>query len=264
MKDLTLISGLTEIEFNDVGNAQGFEYPELSNVTVSVPGRSGQFYLNSDYEARRLSWEGLANGVTERREISSFQIGSLKTLKFSTCDDIALQTDVEILKFIMPSKLGRSKYLFEALAPDYRFVAQVASIATTQVTIVTGGTALPTALPISFGSVTGTPALTVNNAGNAYASTVFTIKGPGTNFIVQNQTTGQSFNVNIALLSNETVVVDTENRTVVKGSTNQYGLFSGDFWELAPGNNEIFFNADSGTDANTLLTIDYRSSYLGI
>lgn len=256
------------VTFSDIGNLQGFEHSNITNIVNKVPGRSGAFYITSDYERRRLSWEGLVNGRSSlssgRASVLRTTIGALKTLAFDTCDGLSLQVDVELNRIVMPAKQGRSKYLFEAIAPDYRLVSQALNISSTQITVVTGGTTLPTALPISFSSAGGTPSLTVNNAGNVSASPTFTILGPGTTFIVQNQTTGESFTVDLTLLAGETVVVDVANRTVTKGTTNQYGSFSGDFWELDPGDNEIFFNATSGSTDNTLLTINYRDSYNGV
>lgn len=265
LETMTLVNtDSTEIVMSSVGNLQGIEYPEISSVVVSVPGRSGQFYLNSDYEKRVLSWDGLANTLAERRAILGIQIGSLKTLKFNTCDNLSLQADIEITRIIMPAKHGRQKYMIQALAPDYRLLGQELKTASTAVTVVSGGTALPTALPMSFVNVSGTPSLNIHNAGNAYAEPTFTVYGPGTGFVVQNQTTGAVFNLDITLLAGESMVISVKNRTVLKGTTNQYGSFSGDFWELAPGNNQIFFNASSGTDVDTLLSISYRDSYLGV
>jgi phage-related protein len=264
MTNFILDNNGTDITFENVGSLVGFEYPQISNVVVAVPGKPGDYFVNSDYKSRRLSWQSTANNAVNRREILGIQIGSLKTLKFTTCDLLMLQVDVEMTRIVSQYQERRTVAMFDAIAPDYRLLSQTLNTSSTQVTVVTGGTALPTELPLSFSSSGGTPSLTINNAGNAPAAATFTITGPGTDFIVQNQTTGQSFNINLTLLTGETVVVNTQDRTVIKGTTNQYGSFSGDFWELAPGDNEIFFNASSGTDDNTLLQIDYRDSYLGI
>ena len=264
INNLAIVNNGVDIDFDTIGNLQGFEYPEISNITVKVPGRSGAFYVSSDYERRRLSWEGVVKGASARQTLASILIGSLKTLKFGTCDGLSLQTDVELNRMVMPAKQDQGKYMFDVTAPDYRLVAQALSTDSTQITVLTGGTAIPTIVPISFTSTGGTPPLTVTNNGTVNASPIFTILGPGTDFIVQNQTTGELFNIGLTLLAGETIVINIQERTIIKGSTNQYGDFSGDFWELAPGDNEIFFNATTGSTVATLLTVNYRDSYLGV
>jgi phage-related protein len=107
--------------------------------------------------------------------------------------------------------------------------------------------------------------LVVNNAGNEFSPPTIIVRGPGTNFVVQNISTGKKFNLNLSLLAGEEVTINTLNRTVVKGNNqNVFGAFTGEFWFLRPGNNAISFNAVSGTDAQTRLTIRFRSAWRGV
>ncbi len=266
MKNFQLINiDETVINMKNVGNTQGFEYPEIIAVITDVPGRSGAFYVKSDYGRRRLSWEGITDNVDDRRDVLAIQIGALKTLKFDLCDDISVQTEIAILRLTMPYKTGRSKYLIEAVAPDYRFFSQTLTSQSTAPTISSGGVSLPTELPMDFSNVTGVPYLTLTNNGDEPTPPIFTIDGPGTNFTIQNITSGGIFQLNTSITATDQIVVDVANQTIIlNGTTNIYGVKTGNLWDIPSGTSELNFAPQTGSDTNTLLTVEYRSAYKGL
>lgn len=267
MTNFKIIDGNTTIDFDTIGDLSGFEFPTVTTIVADVPGRSGALYINSKYSRRRLSWQGviLEPGPSNRRDILRINVGSLKTLKFETCDGLALQAQIEIERITMPYRLGRSQYLIEAVAPDPRFYTQTLTSVSTGETTSVGGVTLPTTLPIDFSNVVGTPKLQLENNGTEETPAVFTIHGPGTTFTIQNVTTGEVLQLNTTLSVSDTVVIDILNRTaLLNGTTNIFGLISGDWWLVPLGESELHFTAQTGSGETTQVTVAYREAYKGI
>ena len=267
MNSLILTHNSNSFDFEFIDELSGFEYPTKVVVTEDTPSREGTLYVDALFRKRRLSWRGMLDNGTalqKRRDlISSAGSRTLGTLTFTTLDNINLQSDIQVERISMDYVNKRSVYLIEAIAPDYRFFSQTLTTVSTVPTVQTGGTSIPTPIPMSFGNVQGVPNLNVNNSGNENASPIFTLTGAGTSFTVQNITTGEMFKITFNLPSGQTIVIDTNSKTVLLGNQNAYSTFTGTFFELTPGSNIIHFTA-TGSDANTLLTISYRSAYLGV
>lgn len=92
-------------------------------------------------------------------------------------------------------------------------------------------------------------AITINNAGGAGTKPVVTFTGPLTNIVLLNETTGQSLTLTYTLGTGETLEVDFSAATILLDGTasRYYAKTGGSFWEIAPGNNIIRFQAQSGT-----------------
>lgn len=244
----------------------GFEYPEVINVVEDVGGRNGAIYVASKFSKRRLSWEGLLleNVLANRREIQKvIAAGALKTLSFETCDGVAVEVEVEVEKLLMPYYVGPTKYLIEAVAPDYRFFDQTVQTISLTETGVTGGAQIPATIPMSLSSASQQDN-TIDNEGTADTPPIFYIYGPGSHFVIRNQTTGVDTIISYNLLDGQYIVIDTENRTVLlNGQTSIYTAFSGLMWFLQPGENIIGFTP-TGEGANTRLDVQWQNAYLGI
>ena len=246
---------------------EGFEYPTSKNVIEDLPARDGSLYIDSKLRRRRLSVQGdlLGDSVfTLRRNlITPLTAGELLTLKFTTYDDLELQTSVVVDNLVMPYTHQIHRYLLEMIAPDFRFYSQELLSQSTEITSTPGGTPVSAAVPAPVGGGSSLNYL-IENLGNYNTLPIFEITGPGTDFNIQNLTNGQSFNLNLTIASGHTVTIDTQNKSVTRSTTNLFGSFDGDFIQLSPGNNILTFNALSGTDSNTQLTTKYRHAYLGV
>src|SRR5690606_23875042 len=248
MDNITIINKELNQQFvcTDIGTyPQGFEFPSARNVFIDPPGRPGSLYISSLSGHRSLSWQGvIKTDIAANRRLLSLvcQIGSLKTIQFETCDGLALQTDIEIESLINPYRHNSSPYAIFAIAPDYKLLSQQLITAQTGITQVNGGTPIPAAIPapIPGGS---SLSFVVNNQGTVNAQPVLMVRGPWTNFLIQNITTGQKINLNLTLLSNETVTINTKTSIATKGNQNVYGSVvrtpAGSWLYLAPGNNTI-------------------------
>lgn len=252
-----------------ITSLEGWEYPTVISNFEDIPGRSGSYYVNSKFGRRRMSIQGLLRGdcYQKRRDLLAAinQDSTLKLIEFTTLDDVDLRIEAEVISYSQPYSSLTQPLLLELVAPDWRFESQVLFEQSTQVTQSGGGTALPTPIPISFSGAPGNPPLDITVGGAIEAQPTFIIRGPGTDFTVQNITTGESFSLNTTLASTDTVTINTKTKTVLlNGTTNVFGFFSGTFFNLPVGLNTISFGAVSGSTTATLLRIQYRESYLGV
>lgn len=251
----------------------GFEYPEVKSVFEDVSGAPSVFYVTSKFGKRVVSFQGDlldANVFTLRRNIAKAcrQQGRLKLIKFTTYDDLALQFEAEITKLINPYNMRLHQFLIEATAPDWRFYSQSESTLDTESTLVLGGAAIPAELAMDLGSgesSMSTQEVYATNNGNERTEPSFVINGPGTHFVVGNQTTGEEFELDYTLYADEYIEVNNKLRTVkFNGVTNIYNKFSGDWWSLEPGQNQIKFEIDLGYTDATVLQLRWRDAYNGV
>lgn len=252
----------------------GFESPEIKAAIDDVSGPLGAHYVTSKSGPRHVSFQAdivSSDVYTLRRTLSSVlrQTGQMKLIQFTTYDGLTLQFEAEVTKYLNPYTHGVHQLLIELLAPDFRFYSQIEHSYDLVQTIVQGGAAIPAAIPLAIVGNASNLLSTriITNAGNEETFPKFTIPGPGTGFTISNVVTGKSFVLSSTLTDSDTVVIDTHplKRTVVKnGTDNLYPDFSGDFWSLAPGENEINFIVGSGAGVTTLLNNLFRDAYSGL
>jgi len=281
MKVLQIIDQVNDDNFTFYDNAngtilrdfEGFEYPSVRDVIEDVSGIGGAKYLNSKFGRRTVSWGGdliSSNVFSLRRDMISVlrQQGTMKLIKFTTYDDLNLQFEAEIVKVLNPYNHKVHTFLIEAVAPDWRFYSQTEKTLDTITTFVTGGGSIPTAVPMSLLTVLD-EYQAVNqfavNDGNEATDPILTIYGPGTDFIIGNQTTGKSMEINTTISGDEYIEIDVKERTVkLNGLSNIYDSFNGDFFNLEPGTNQLEFTIQSGIDESTRLHVSWRDAYNGI
>lgn len=248
---------------------EGFEYPDVKGVVVDVPGKKGAVYITSSFGRRVFSWAGEflgTNFLGERRLALApmTQNGRMKLIQFTTYDGLELQCEADITKVVTPYNHTIQAFLVEAVAPDFRFSSQELHTLSMGESQITGGTPIPTPVPIDLsGSQSGST--TVTNSGSDLTPVKFKIDGPGTGFTVRNHNIQKQFRINYTLSASDSVVIDTTNRTVIlNGITSIYSAIEGFFWALIPGDNEILFVADSGSTSATKLTMEWRDAYNGV
>jgi hypothetical protein len=118
-----------------------------------------------------------------------------------------------------------------------------------------GGLTLPATLPTSIDASLTTGTATVFNDGTANAPWRAVIHGPVTDPRLGNLTTGQELALNLTIPEGRYVDLDFKTRSVLlDGNAPRRGAVSGTWWDLAPGANEVVFNAAAyDTDASAQL-----------
>lgn len=268
MDNILIINGDLEFLCEEIGMPEGFEAPTYRTVFIDPPERDGSLFINELAGKREFSWRGLIKEDVQvnRRLLSRVcQPGGLKTIKFTLCDGVDVQTDA-VVQLISPYRKDRCPYLINAKSPYAYFVSQVLHSEMTYVTQGRGGLPIPAAIPAPIGEGGSTP-LVINNAGDTFAYPNFTIKGPGNNFLIKNLDTDESIRVDLNFGANEAVTINTTTNEAFKGNQSVFGYIErtpiGKWLTLRPGNNRIVFYPISGSNDSTKLTIEWRDTYSG-
>lgn len=180
-------------------------------------------------------------------------------------DTYRIDANVTDFKMEYMTRGHRSEFLLQLTAGDPFFYTtdggdeQSANIDH----VVEGGYVTPYVLPVIWED--GGQPTVVLNSGVATVYPVITLTDGATNPIITNQTTGESFALDITILDGEEVVIDMLRRTVTLNGVSIMGNKTDDsiWWGLVPGNNSILLDSDSGGDAMTGV-ITWRNGLLSI
>lgn len=113
-----------------------------------------------------------------------------------------------------------------------------------------------------FSSTTATR-LVVTNLGQFQTPVTLAIKGPVNNPIVDNDSIGLSIGILYNLGSNDTVTIDTGNRTVLLNGVSRPDLLDAAntvWYNLTPGQNNLRLRGTGMVTAQTLLTASFRDA----
>lgn len=162
----------------------------------------------------------------------------------------------------LPYQYGIAEAVVELVATDPRIYTNGLNTDTVDLENAAGGVSFPLTFPFTFGS-SSTGSIQAVNSGNFPAPVVLTIDGPITNPSVLNNTTGEELAFTITLASGESLVIDTEARTVLlNGTASRYSTLSTDsvWFDLQPGTTEL--KLTGSTAGSPLLTAEWRSAWL--
>lgn len=159
-------------------------------------------------------------------------------------------------------RLGQARAQLKMFAEDPRLYSS--TLSTTNIPFSTGATTgfgFNLGFDFGFGATAGTDGAFLNNEGNRPTPLQFTINGPCTTPIIYDDTYGHSLQFDITLASGETLVIDTQYKTVrLNGSVNRRGsLVSPDWFLLEKGLTFIRYSAVSGVGSS--LDVEFRSAW---
>lgn len=159
-------------------------------------------------------------------------------------------------------RTGRARAQFRLFAEDPRIYTALES--STDIAFSAGaltGFGFNLDFNLSFGGAASTDGAFVNNTGNRPTPPTFTITGPCTSPSIRDETYGNILAFNITLLTGETLVIDTQYRTVrLNGTTNRRNTMTNfDWFFLNPGETFIRYGATTGTGSS--LNVSFRSAW---
>jgi len=256
----------------------GLDSPEIRLSAYNNPGAHGQTISNALYGGRVVAVQGsvrgndtisyrankqaLATAVGLQNDTSGFPIPRL--LKVTLGDGNTYQLPVITTKFNNPEQYPtRSIFQLELTATQWYLESDQLSSASVGLPQ-PGGASFPWSFSLSF-SGGGGGTITVTNSGTATAYPTITIAGPVIAPVISNSTTGQKIALNLTLVTGDTIVINTKERTITQGgTTNKIGaLMTGSsFWGLAPGDNVITYSANQYDTSTSALV--WRSAIGGI
>ena len=170
---------------------------------------------------------------------------------------------------------GKSIAVVQFFAPDpriYDWTVQSTDLATSSFN--TGRTynrvytaaasygAYPYTTGMSFGGGTATQNIILNN-GNTTTYPTITITGPAVNPKIINASTGQYLQINYNMSATDTLVIDTDFRTVTLDGVARRSILSNSssWFGAAPGTSFYTFNA-TGTGSTTTCVVRWQSAYI--
>lgn len=125
------------------------------------------------------------------------------------------------------------------------------TVKTVTLPVASGGGQFDAQFDFGFGIAGHGGLATVNNAGNWPAPVTIRVDGPLVNPRVENLTTGQTLALDMTIPAGSFVLFNSDTRSVLlNGTASRYGsLSAGSEWfDLAPGTNEISFRAVTATE----------------
>ena len=160
--------------------------------------------------------------------------------------------------------LGRITSQWTFFAPDPKFYDDTLQTATITVTAGTIGRGYPRTYPLLYGGGTSAALTSLTNSGWATTYPVITIKGPITNPVIGNYTTGQSITISGTYTVSDTIVVDLASKLVTLNGSTARNLITGtSVWFNAPAGTSQFYLSGGGTLAGTTTaSCTFRNAYI--
>lgn len=127
-----------------------------------------------------------------------------------------------------------------------------------------GGLVFPLVFPLTFGSGAAGGQMSLTNAGTIATPILWEIRGPVTAPVITHMGTGQrlEFASTFALAAGQTVLIDTDAKTVLQGAINQRAnLVTAQWFSLDPGTTEVRFSGASADPATARLTATWREAW---
>lgn len=159
-------------------------------------------------------------------------------------------------------KYGVARASVQLVATDPRVYVEQQQSDNVGLLVVSGGATFPMTFDLTFGTVGSGGSMQLVNDGTFDAPVVFQIDGPVTDPSITNDTTGEVLSFTGTIAAGSYYVVDTAARSVMlNGTANRYNTLdaSSSWFDLAPGVNDISFDADA-YEADALLTATWRSA----
>lgn len=127
----------------------------------------------------------------------------------------------------------------------------------------TGGYVTPYDLPVDW--AIGSQPSTVSNSGTATVFPVIELRDESHNPRITNETTGETFALDISTEDGDVIIIDMSNRTVTLNGSNIMGNRTDDstWWGLTPGNNSIVLTSATSDDS-VYAVIQWRNGVMGI
>jgi hypothetical protein len=156
---------------------------------------------------------------------------------------------------------GRAVVQWWATDPLF-YDATPTTLSTSMASLSGGGRTYPHIYPRVYGGAVSGGTILASNAGEVDAPWQATITGPIDNPSIYNVSTGQTLGFTGSLLTGETLVLDSLEKSVLfAGTVSRYTwlTFVSQWFDLAPGVNQLQFTGTAGTGT---LTTTFRSAWI--
>lgn len=261
-----IITGITGLGIADIrtsnflfsGRSGGLVTDQLLGFrTISITGKIGQ--VSGSRQQHQLDRAAL---------IEAMPIGETFPVYITVFSGDVYRIDVNLtdLKLeYMPSGY-MSDFLIQLTAGDPLFYSTAGGdeqTATVSLQAQTGGYVTPYDLPVDW--ETGAQPTIVTNSGNATVFPIIELHDEAHNPRIANQTTGETFGLDLSTADGDIVIIDMAQRTVTLNGSNIMGNRTDDssWWGLTPGDNSIVLTSNTSDD-NVYAELTWRNGVTGI
>ena len=156
---------------------------------------------------------------------------------------------------------GRGKAIYEFFCPDPRYYDDTLNTVDITATATPTGRTYDRDYDLDYGGGANTGIIT--NAGWATSYPLITITGPATNPRVIDASTGQVILVDYVLQTTDTLVIDTDYRTVTINGVNRRAILNNSSsWFAAPPGTSLYQFQATGTGVGTSCVVTWRNAYI--
>ena len=156
---------------------------------------------------------------------------------------------------------GRGRALYEFFCPDPRYYDDTLNTSDITATATPTGRTYDRVYDLDYGGGAGTGIITNNGWATTYPT--ITITGPATNPRVINNSTGQSLLIDYTLQTTDTLVIDTDYRTVTINGVNRRAILNNaSAWFAAPPGTSLYSFQATGTGVGTSCVVTWRNAYI--
>ncbi len=253
----------------------GLEKPPIRESSSNFAGRDGGYLAAQFYSMRDISITGqilsdtIANHETHRKTLeNSMPIRETFPVVFTMPSGAQFYAECFLKKLDFDiTKPTASRFKIELRAPDaILYGGGSAPLYGLQDITVdkldTGGAILPFILPVTLGAEAYT---TVVNSGDTEVFPTIVCSGRYTNPRIYNMRTNSIIRVNVSTSVGDVLIIDMKEKTITLNGVSVLPYLSsqGGFWSLLAGNNDLYLETDSGSDASTV-QVQYRHAYSGV
>lgn len=254
----------------------GLGMADIRTSSFLFSGRSGGLVTDQLLGFRTIAITGIIGNPSSTRAqhrldrvamLAALPIGTIIPVYITVFDGETYRIDCSVtdLKMEYKTKGYRSDFLLQLTAGDPLFYSTDGGDSQTAhiLRVAQGGYVTPYILPVVWDS--GSSPTIVTNTGDAPSFPVITINDEALNPSITNQTTGETFELEMSTVPGDVIVIDMAKRTVTLNGSSILGnkTTASIWWALQPGDNGIVLDSDSSGDTVTA-DIVWRNGIMGI
>lgn len=284
ISDSALLDASTS--FANIVKHSGFTSPERRIPGYDKPNRDGWQRVNQLYGQRTLGFElqlyGRTQAEFESMRSNLVDAGNLglgtRTMTIMSHDDRIYEVDGIISRLIDSGKLvyNEERYTmlfvcdtitFSDLGYDGMGEQATIVLADSLVGLEYSSEDMGAEYEAEYG-VGNLEARTITNSGTAPVYPTIRLNGPLSSPVIKNETTNQSFKINIAIESGDWVDINMDTQEVLNSAGESvFGFVDPairNFWQLAVGDNVIFFGHSGAINDEASAIISWKNAVLFI
>lgn len=251
---------------------EGVDTAPIRTSSFDYTGRDGGEVPDQNYSMRRIGITGTIVSSTcpqhdlDRRALRvALPIRQFVTVTMQTFGGLQYEVQAKVIDFKMPIIAPDfSEYKIDLLCPD-SFIYELGGQDTQWVRVdkyESGGYITPYVLPVVWQDSQGSVAIT--NTGDPYYP-VIKFKDSAQNPIITNETTDESFRVNVTMIDGDELIVDMRQRTITLNGGSVLGLkdASSVWWQMVTGDNVIALNSSNSSD-NVYALVGKQTAFSGV